>query len=155
MKEMVRLALQAPRSAVHRHPAIIADRISHCLGTGDGQVIAVEVHIAGDIQIQKTVAVVVAPGRSRRPVAQRDSGLFGDIGKCPVVIVVVKPVLAVVTHEDIRPAVVVVVGNAHPVAPAVVGHAGLRGYIGKRSVMVVMKQRGMRGFFLAVERIEC
>ena len=143
VEQMVRLALQSARAAVHRRAAILAVGVAHRLGPRNRQVVAVEVHIAGHVQVQPPVAVVVAPCRARRPVAQRHAGLLRHIGKRSVVVVVVKPVLAVVAHIDIGPAVVVVVGNAHAIAPAVVGHAGLGGHIGKGSVVVVVEQRGL------------
>ena len=70
-------------------------------------------------------------------------------------VVVVEPVLSVVAHKEIGPAVVVVVGNRAAIAPAVVGHAGLGAHIGKGSVVVVVKQRGVRRLLLAVKRVEC
>ena len=70
-------------------------------------------------------------------------------------IIVVKPVLPVVPHIDVGPAVVVVVGNAHAVAPTVVCHASLGSHIGEGSIMIVVKQRGVRRRFLAIQRIEC
>ena len=111
-------------------------------------------HIAGDVQIEQSVAVVVAPGRAGRPVAERHAGLFGHVGEGAVVIVVVEPVLAVVAHVDVGPAVVVVVGNRAAISPAVVGHAGLLRDIGERAVVIVVEQRGVRRLFLAVERVE-
>src|SRR6185437_6719222 len=69
-------------------------------------------------------------------------------------VVVVKPVLAVVADKQVGPTVVVVIGNRASVAPAIVGHAGLRRDIGKRAIVVVMEERGVRRIFLAVQRIE-
>ena len=102
MEEVVGLALQAARSAVDRHAAILAEGITHGLGAGNGQVVAVEVDIAGDVQIEQAVAVVVAPGRTGRPVAQGHAGFFGHIGKGSIVVVVVEAVLAVVAHVRCR-----------------------------------------------------
>ena len=75
------------------------------------QIGELEVNVAGNEQVETAVPVVVAPGRSRRPVAQRDTGLFSDVGKRAIVIVVVEAIFAEVGDIDVRPAVVVEVGS--------------------------------------------
>ena len=52
-------------------------------------------------------------------------------------------------------AVVVVVGRRAAVSPAGVGHAGLRGHIGKGAVVVVVEQGCVRRLLFSVKRIEC
>ena len=59
-------------------------------------------NVAGNKEIEAAVAVVVAPGCAGRPVAERDAGLFGDIGKGAVVIVVVEAILAEVGDDRCR-----------------------------------------------------
>ena len=154
VEQVVGLALQAARAAVDGGAAVLAEGIAHGFAAGDGQVVAVEVDVAGDVEIEQAVSVVVAPGRAGRPVAERYAGCFRNISEGSVVIVVVEAVLAVVAHIDVRPAVVVVVGDADAVAPAVIGDAGLRGDIGKRAVVVVAEEGGVRRGFLAVECVE-
>jgi hypothetical protein len=69
-------------------------------------------------------------------------------------VVVIEPVLAIVAYENVGPAIVVVVRNGHAKTPAVVGHPGLRRHIGKRAVVIVVEQGGVRRRLLAVQRIE-
>ena len=118
-----------------------------------GLMIEIVVHVAGHKQIEPPVAIVVSPGRAVRPVPQRDTGLFGNIAKRPVVIVVVEAVLAEVADEDIGPAVVVVVADCCAESPAVVGYACFRGDIGKRTVVVVVEQGCMRWLSLSAHSI--
>src|ERR1700733_703950 len=101
------------------------------------------VHVPWNKKIQSSVAIIVAKGCARGPVAQRDSRLFRDVGKGPVVIVVIQTILAEVRNVEIRPAVVIVVSYNYAETPAIVGNAGLLRNVGKRAVVVVVKQRRM------------
>src|SRR5271170_2399093 len=58
-------------------------------------------------------------------------------------VVVIKAVLAEVGDIDIRPAVIVVVGDGDADTPAIIGHACLRRYIGKGAIVIVVKERSM------------
>jgi hypothetical protein len=49
MEEMVWLARQPARPAVHLYAAILADGIPYCFGAGNRQVVAIKVDIARDI----------------------------------------------------------------------------------------------------------
>ena len=124
VEEMVGLAGKAARAAVDVEAAILALGIADGLGAADGQVVAVEVDVAGDVEVEIAVAVVVAPGGAGMPVAEGDAGLFGHVGKRAVMVVVVEAVLAVVADEEVGPAVVVVIGHGAAVTPAVVLDAG-------------------------------
>jgi len=64
-----------------------------------------------DKQVKIAIVVVIAPGRTCRPSAQRDSGLFREIGERAVLIVVVEAVLAEIGNVDVGPAVVIVVAD--------------------------------------------
>ena len=68
-------------------------------------------------------------------------------------VVAVEPVVAEVGNKDVGPAVVVEIRDGHAEAPAVVGDAGLVGHVGKGSVVIVVKERGMGRGALAAERI--
>ncbi len=83
--------------------------------------------------------IVVAPRWSRRPPAECHASLLRHIGKCPVMVVVIQPVLAVVRHVDVRPAVVIVVTHGHAKSPTFVCNARFFRDIGERSVMVVVQ----------------
>jgi hypothetical protein len=80
--------------------------------------------------------------------------LLRHIRKGAVMIIAVEAVLAVVAHVDVGPAVVVVVGDADAVAPAVIGDAGFFRHIGKGSIVVVVEQGGLWSGFLAVEGVK-
>src|ERR1019366_1625700 len=154
VKQVIRLARQSARSAIYCHAAVKAGRIVDGLGSGDGQVVAVKMHVAGDVEIEQSVAVVIAPTGTGRPVAKRYACGFGYIGKCAVMIVVVETVFAVVADVHVGPSIVVVVRDAHAISPTIVGYPSLGSHIGERAVVVVMKQRRVRRLFLAIECIE-
>src|SRR5450432_27762 len=106
--------------------------------------VQVVVDIAGHEKIQPAVAVIVAEGRSRGPVAQSDAGLFGDVRKGAVVIVVIKAILAEIANVDVRPSIVIVVPDGGTKTPAIVGDSRLFGDIGKSAVMIVVEQSCVR-----------
>ena len=102
----------------------------------------VEVHIAGDEQIQMTVTVIVqktaacAPAGSR----SRDAGFLRDVGERAVAVVAVQHVVPPVGDEQIVEAVVVVVADATGLAPAGMGQPRLLRDVGERAVAVVVEQ---------------
>src|ERR1017187_9947272 len=110
--------------------------------------------VAGDKQVEPAIAIVISKRRTRGPPPKRDTGLLRYVSEGAVVVVVVQPVFAIVGYEDIGPAVVVVVADCDAEAPAVVGHAGRRSNLGTGAVVVVVKKRGVRGCFLAINRLE-
>jgi hypothetical protein len=67
---------------------------------------------------------------------------------------VVQAILAIIAHVNIGPAVIVVIGHAHPIAPAIIGDAGLFGHVRKRAIVVVVKQRSLRRWLLAVQCVK-
>ena len=74
----------------------------------------------------------------------RHAGLLADVGECAVAVVVIQNVLAEVGDEQIVPAVVVVVADAHALSPARVRDSGLRGHVGEGAVAIVAKQMRRR-----------
>ena len=68
-------------------------------------------------------------------------------------IVAVKTVLSVVSYIEVRPSVVVIIGNHTSISPPEIGHVGLLRYICKGSVVIVMKQRCVRRIGLPGKRI--
>ncbi len=115
-----------------------------------GQAYRVLVHfplaVVRDEQIEQAVVVVVQPGRGGGPhllAAQGRAlhpGFVGDVGEGAVAIVVQQLVAGDVRHEEIGPAVVVVIahGDAHPVALAC--HPGSVGDVGEGQVPVVVEE---------------
>ena len=102
----------------------------------------IEIHIAGDEQIQMTVAVIVQKTAARAPAGprSRDAGFFRDIRKRPIAVVAVEHVLPPVRDEQIVEAVVVVVADTTRLPPAGVGQPRLLRDIGECAVAVVVKQ---------------
>jgi len=90
-------------------------------------------------KIGPAVAVVISKGGSRGPsgIAAQSSG-FGHIRECPVAVVTIKDHSAETRHEEIRPAIIVVVANYGSHGPARIAYASLIGNIGKGSVVIVM-----------------
>jgi hypothetical protein len=65
---------------------------------------------------------------------------------------VIEAIFAVIGDVDVRPAVVVVVGYDCSVSPAVVGDSSLLCHVGEGTVVVVVKEGGLRRRLFAVER---
>src|SRR5207244_2218479 len=64
---------------------------------------------AADEQVEFAIGVVVEPDGAGSPTGRGKPGLFGDVGKCSVVIIFVENAFAVCGDKEIGPAVVVVV----------------------------------------------
>src|SRR2546425_3588440 len=109
VKQMVALARQSARAAHHRYPAKLTEPGRQATFAGDWRIVGIESRVAGNKEIKKAIAVVIAPGCARRPSAQRDSSLFSDVGESTVMIVVVEAVLAEIGNVDIGPAIVIVI----------------------------------------------
>src|SRR5580700_7404110 len=112
----------------------------------------IKLYIPGNKQIQQAIVIVIAPSRSGGPASNRHPCLFRDISEGPIVIVVIKPVLSVVGNVDIGPTVVVIVGHGHAESPAFIGDAGLVGYVGKCSIVIIVKEHSARCSSLAFQR---
>ena len=116
---------------------------------GEGPVLpVVEEEIAsrvvGDVQVGKPVVVVVAPGRALGERGARHAGGHPDLAECAVTLVVVQRARRLlVAHEQIDPAVVVVVGPRRRVRAvrALVEQAGGAGHVREGPVVVVAQQR--------------
>src|ERR1700722_12473537 len=106
-------------------------------------------HVAGNKQVETAVAVIIAKGRARRPVAESYSSFFGDVGEGSIVIIVVEAILAEVRHVEIGPAIIVIIADCNAESPAVVRDASLLSNVRKSAVMIVVKERGVRRQSLA------
>ena len=151
---MIRFALQSSRSARDRSTTKHAEGVADPVLLGYRQVLAIEMQVACDKQIQPSIPVIVTPRRTRRPVAQRHPSLLSHVGKGPIMIVAIEPILSPVRDVDIRPAIVVEIGNGHAHAPAIVLNTRVRSHIRERPIVVVVEQSSMRRCLFAVERIE-
>ena len=65
------------------------------------------------------------------------SGFVRDVGEGSIPVVAVQYVLAVIRDEQIHHAIIVVVSNAHPLAPTGAHKIGLRRHIRKCPVTIV------------------
>src|SRR5260370_9201059 len=72
------------------------------------------------------------------------TGLFRHIREGAVAVVVVQHVLPEIRHKEIFVAVVIVIPDADALAPARMQQAGLRGYVRKRSVAIVLEEMRRR-----------
>ncbi len=157
VEEMIAFAGQAAGTAANLFAAEGAERVGRIAGTGGGQMLRVVMEVPGDKQIEAAVAIVIAPGGAGVPgrgIGQSHAGFLCNVGKCAVVIVVVEAVAAPVGHEDVGPAVIVVIGNGHAKAPAVVGDAGLLRNVGEGSIVIVVEEGGVRRRLFTGERVE-
>ena len=109
-------------------------------------------HVPGHKKIKKTITVVVSPGGPCRPSAKCHACFLCHVRKGAVVIIVEKPILAVVRHEDIGPTIVIEVADDRSEAPPIIRNACLRSYVGKGSVVIIMKERSVRRSRLPTER---
>src|ERR1700693_1900735 len=104
---MVALARQAARAAHHSDSAKLAEPERDAALAGDGRIVGIELYVTGNEEVEEAVVVKTAPGRPSRPPAESGSGLFGDVGKRTVMIVVVEAVLAKIGNVDVGPAIVI------------------------------------------------
>src|SRR4051812_29858637 len=93
-----------------------------------------------DEKIQMTVAIVIDP-RAARAVAHsrmQKAGLFRDIRKRAVAIVVKQNILAPAGNKEVVEPVVVVVAYGNAGRPNAAAQSGLRGYVFERAVAIVV-----------------
>ena len=149
--QVVALSRQAAGPAHHIDPAKLAEIRGYGSLTRDRRMIGIELHVSRNKQIEPPVVVVVTPGRARGPASERDAVLLRYVGKCSVVVVVIEPVAAIVSHVDVGPSVIVVIAHRRAESPTLVADAGLVGDIGKSSISIVVKEHGARSCFLTFE----
>ena len=130
-------AFQTPRSAHHRRafPHAIRSRTRR-LRRG-----RFEIHVVRHHQVEFSVAVVIDERAARAPrlAGSGHARPGADLRKFSV-IVVVQPVLTVVRHVQVFPAVVVVIAHAHALAPTARREPSLHRHVGERAVMIVVVQ---------------
>jgi hypothetical protein len=73
--EKIAFAFEAPRPALHQNTFEAAEFVAAELG----EIVHVEMGIAGNVKINEAVAVVVAPGSAGHEAAAADTGFFGDV----------------------------------------------------------------------------
>src|SRR5205814_4996876 len=90
-----------------------------------------KVHVVGDKQVKKAVAVVIQPGRAGAPARVIHTRRACDIREGPITVVVVEHVRAEVRDIEVLKSVVVVVAHGYAHAAADPPHARLLGNVFK------------------------
>src|ERR1035438_3836206 len=131
----MRYAGVAPRIAV----VVLVAHLAEDIGWGRPE------RVVGDDEVQQAVVIVIEPGRRDAEGVRRfdaDAGLFRDVRKRPVAIVVIKRVSARAADEKVLVAVVVIVSDGHPEVVVEVGtkEPGFPCYIFESSVAFVAEQ---------------
>ncbi len=60
--------------------------------------------------------------------------------KGAIALIVIKTILAVGGNKEVFVTVIVVIAHARALSPGRIGEAGMRGYIGERAIVIVMKE---------------
>ena len=142
MKQVVTLSGKTSRAAKNVQTAKLASAFRDAIFAWEWRLLKTELGIAGDKQIQQAIMIVITPGRTRRPSAERDASFLCDVRKGPIMIVVIKPVLAKIGDVDIWPTVIVVVAYRNTEAPAFICHSSTGSDIGESAVVIVVKEHG-------------
>src|SRR5271169_3915545 len=94
------------------------------------------------------VAIIVKEGTPRSPAWRpgiRKPRFCGDIGKCPVAVILVESILPVISNEDIFESIVVVVCDGNSARPAGASQASIFRNIGEGPIPVVPIETVGRG----------
>src|SRR5438874_10037307 len=136
--EHIRVAGQTARATHHWNPLPLA----HGRIVAAGILCGIKLDVVADKQVEMTVAIEIEECASGSPANLRimDSRFVGNVGKRAVAVVVKKDIVSPETAEQIVPAVVVIVANAHAGLPAGASECGFLGHIGKRAVAIVLEQ---------------
>ena len=108
--------------------------------------LGVPLHVVGDHQVQPAIVIDVHPCGGNRPqlavarIHASQARLGGDILERAVAAIVVQNVAVHAGHEDIRMAVVIVIGYRDSHGVAFARHAGFFRNVGKRAVAIVAEQ---------------
>ena len=140
--EGVGCARQAAGSAEGRHP--FPNAVA-CLA-GSGRVCQVEVDIVRNHQVQLAIAIIVNKRAAGAPLLSGSghSGYFREFPKSSVSLVVVEPILAIAGHIEIVISIIVIVADADALPPCCTQQAGVCRYIGKRAIVIVVKEMARR-----------
>src|SRR5205823_6574263 len=90
VKQVVTLAQQTARSAHNLEPTKFASWKRYGRGPWNWRALQVVMDISRNKQVQASIAIVVAEGRSGRPIAERDTRFFGHVGESPIMIIVIE-----------------------------------------------------------------
>src|SRR2546427_1745750 len=93
--EEIAFTLQAPGTALHQNAFETAEFVAAELG----QVVHIQMGIAGNEEIDKTIAVVITPCRPGHKAAAADSGLFGNVLEFAVAETMVKRTASISGNE--------------------------------------------------------
>src|SRR6266404_2818352 len=93
--EKIAFAFEAPGAALHEDSLEAAEFVAAELR----EIVHVQMGVAGDVEIDETITVVVAPGRAGHKAAAADTGLFGDVLELAVAETVVERAAAEARDE--------------------------------------------------------
>src|ERR1035437_1964513 len=136
-----RRALQSSRTALDGDSAKLASRAR----TERRKIVQIQIHIVRHKQVRPAIAIVVAEGRSRCPsgiIAQ--ACLFSDVSECSIAIIAIQHYPAEAGHQQIGPAIVVVVSDDGAHCPTRIADTGLIRHVGESSVVIVVIKRASR-----------
>src|SRR5215475_12318993 len=97
-----------------------------------------EFHKLANEQVQPSIIVVVEPDGAGRPSRRRHAGLFRDVGKCAITIVVIQNAAAVLSDVDVGETVAVVVADGNTLSVAAGDDTGFLRNIGESAVAIVL-----------------
>jgi hypothetical protein len=136
----VRLALQALWAAVHvDHHELAVPGFAALRNR-----VLVELHIIGDVQVHEAIAIVVSKRAPGAPPGVANVRPLRHVRECAIAVVVKQHIGADARHVEIRKTVVVVVGDAHAIAPATVHEPAPGGHVFEVPLPVVVVQRHHR-----------
>jgi len=90
------------------------------------------------------IAVIVSKSSSGRPISQGHACFFRNIRKGSIAIVSIETIFSEICHVEIGPPIVIKVPYGHSKSPPVVRHSRFFRHVGKRAIVVVMKECGVR-----------
>src|SRR5258706_9391096 len=126
---MVALALEPARAAHDRRAAILAEVVRHSCTARDRWIIDVELHVAGNKDVEFAVAIVVTEGNARGPATQGHARFFSNVCESPVVIVVVQAVLSEVLDVQGWPPIVIKIAGGDAEPPTIIRHSNFLPHI--------------------------
>src|SRR6266478_6436112 len=93
--EKITFAFEAPRATLHQNALEAAEFVAPELR----EIVHVEVGVAGDVKVDETVAVVIAPGSAGHKAAAADTGFLGYVLKFAVAKAVVERAATEAGHK--------------------------------------------------------
>jgi hypothetical protein len=119
---------------LHRNTSIAAEDAVR------GQLVRTEFEIAGDIEIQVAITIVICERRCRTPTRNFGIRLAAELPKRTIALVQIEPVPTVIRDMEIIEAVLVDVARNRAHSPALIAEAGFSGDVNELSIFVIAIQ---------------